>query len=223
MHALRQPPVLPAGFPIDIDMVSMLVNLIISVLVPSLLGKVRGWLGGWLGGWEPVWAGRGWAQAHASCCQLRNWQKVRLQLLPSPALLRSTPPSAPRRPSCLQALRDLVPAVRAFVTNHRVGLSLFSTLNLALIVWQVLSGAQSIREWRWRSPLLPCHAALSNTAMHCFRLELYHCTAADPALCTAASCAPAVMDQPFVGLVYVILLSAGQHLVYLAFNFAVTT
>jgi hypothetical protein len=31
------------------------------------------------------------------------------------------------------------------------------------------------------------------------------------------------MDQPFVGLVYVFLLSAGQHLVYLAFNFTVTT
>lgn len=31
------------------------------------------------------------------------------------------------------------------------------------------------------------------------------------------------MEQPFVGIVYVILLSAGQHLVYLAFNFAVTT
>jgi hypothetical protein len=39
---------LPAGFPIDIDMVSLLVNLIISVMVPSIIGKVGG--GGWVGG-----------------------------------------------------------------------------------------------------------------------------------------------------------------------------
>ena len=33
----------------------------------------------------------------------------------------------------------------------------------------------------------------------------------------------AVVEQPFVGVVYVILLSAAQHVIYLAFNFAVTT
>ena len=32
-----------------------------------------------------------------------------------------------------------------------------------------------------------------------------------------------MLDQPFVGLLYVILLSAGQHIVYLAFNFLVST
>lgn len=31
------------------------------------------------------------------------------------------------------------------------------------------------------------------------------------------------MDQPFVGLVYVVLLSAAQHLIYLTGNFAFTT
>ena len=41
-RVLSLPPVaaLPAGFPIDIDMVSLLVNLIISVMVPSIIGKV---------------------------------------------------------------------------------------------------------------------------------------------------------------------------------------
>ncbi len=46
-----------------------------------------------------------------------------------------------------QGLRDLCPPVRRFVTRHRVFLGLFSTFNLAFIVWQVLSGAQHIREW----------------------------------------------------------------------------
>lgn len=31
------------------------------------------------------------------------------------------------------------------------------------------------------------------------------------------------MDQPFVSIVYVLLLSAAQHILYLLFNFAVTT
>lgn len=75
-----------------------------------------------------------------------------------------------------KGLRDLCPPIRRFVTRHRVFLSLFSTFNLAFIVWQVLSGAQHI-----------------------------------------------LVDQPFVGIVYVVLLSAAQHLIYLAGNFLVTT
>lgn len=31
------------------------------------------------------------------------------------------------------------------------------------------------------------------------------------------------MEQPFVSIVYVLLLSAAQHIIYLAFNFTVTT
>lgn len=34
---------------------------------------------------------------------------------------------------------------------------------------------------------------------------------------------PAVVDQPFVGIVYVVLLSAAQHIIYLVGNFLVTT
>lgn len=32
-----------------------------------------------------------------------------------------------------------------------------------------------------------------------------------------------MLEQPFVGVVYVILLSAGQHIIYLIFNFLVST
>ncbi|PSC76757.1 BASS family transporter: sodium ion bile [Micractinium conductrix] len=75
-----------------------------------------------------------------------------------------------------KAVRDLCGPVRRFVTRYKVPLELFSTANLAFIVWQVLSGAQSI-----------------------------------------------LIDQPFVGLVYVVLLSAGQHIVYMINNFLVST
>jgi hypothetical protein len=135
--------------------------------------------------------------------------------------------------------------VRGFVTRHRVGLSLFSTFNLALIVWQVLSGAQSICEWRLPAPACPC-LPLPAPACPCLpacclsdastnvtvRLSCVLCHAALTLPLTALQCnagvdvlptRTAVMDQPFVGLVYVFLLSAGQHLVYLAFNFTVST
>lgn len=46
-----------------------------------------------------------------------------------------------------KGLRELSPRVRAFVTRHKTALSLFSTANLAFIVWQVLSSAQAVREW----------------------------------------------------------------------------
>lgn len=60
---------------------------------------------------------------------------------------RASPATHPRRPpSALQAVRDLCGPVRRFVTRYKVPLELFSTANLAFIVWQVLSGAQSIRE-----------------------------------------------------------------------------
>lgn len=75
-----------------------------------------------------------------------------------------------------KAIRELVPGAAGFVARHKVPLSLFSTANLAFIVWQVLSSAQSV-----------------------------------------------LMDQPFVSIVYVLLLSAAQHILYLLFNFAVTT
>ncbi|KAL4434255.1 hypothetical protein ABPG75_000696 [Micractinium tetrahymenae] len=75
-----------------------------------------------------------------------------------------------------KALRDLCPPIRKFVTRHRVFLGLFSTANLAFIIWQVLSGAQHI-----------------------------------------------LVDQPFVGIVYVVLLSAAQHIIYLIGNFMVST
>jgi sodium/bile acid cotransporter 7 len=38
--------------------------------------------------------------------------------------------------------RDLSPPVCSFVTKYKMPLSLFSTLNLAAIVWQTLSGAR---------------------------------------------------------------------------------
>lgn len=38
--------------------------------------------------------------------------------------------------------RDLSKTVCSFVTKHKTALSLFSTLNLAAIVWQTLSGAR---------------------------------------------------------------------------------
>lgn len=48
----------------------------------------------------------------------------------------------------MQAIRELVPGAAGFVARHKVPLSLFSTANLAFIVWQVLSSAQSVCECR---------------------------------------------------------------------------
>ena len=48
-------------------------------------------------------------------------------------------------PSVLgKAMRELWPAAKRFANKHRTALSLFSTANLAFIIWQTLSGAQSI-------------------------------------------------------------------------------
>ena len=60
----------------------------------------------------------------------------------------------------LQALRDLCPPVRRFVTKYKTALSLFSTANLAFIVWQVLSSAQH------ESELFPCCCVLCCCAAH---------------------------------------------------------
>jgi hypothetical protein len=46
--------------------------------------------------------------------------------------------------STLQAASSLSARVRSFVQAHKVALSLFSTSNLVLIVWQTLSGARDI-------------------------------------------------------------------------------
>ena len=40
--------------------------------------------------------------------------------------------------------REFLPGVRNFVTKYKIQLSMFSTINLALIIWQTLSGSQSI-------------------------------------------------------------------------------
>lgn len=59
------------------------------------------------------------------------------------------PPMTGRHQSPLplpQLLRDVSAPVRKFVTKHKVPLGMFSTANLAFIVWQVLSTAQSTRE-----------------------------------------------------------------------------
>ncbi len=43
-----------------------------------------------------------------------------------------------------KAARELSAWVRSFVASYKVQLSMFSTFNLALIVWQTLSGAQPV-------------------------------------------------------------------------------
>ena len=55
------------------------------------------------------------------------------------------------RPRPPQLLRDLSAPVRKFVTKYKTPLSLFSTANLAFIVWQVLSSARDTREWGGRA------------------------------------------------------------------------
>ncbi|KAI3438931.1 hypothetical protein D9Q98_001345 [Chlorella vulgaris] len=72
--------------------------------------------------------------------------------------------------------REYLPGCQKFVTKYKVPLSLFSTANLAFIIWQVLSSAQKV-----------------------------------------------LLEQQFVSVLYVLLLSAAQHIVYLAFNLGVTT
>lgn len=65
------------------------------------------------------------------CLYLTNWRPSNRPYLPAPHL---------------QLLRDLSAPVRKFVTKYKTPLSLFSTANLAFIVWQVLSSAQETRE-----------------------------------------------------------------------------
>lgn len=100
---------------------ALLVNLIISVLVPSVAGKVRG--------------------QHSSA---RLLAPPALGCSPSAVARHLHPPPPPQTHA--QLVRDLCAPVRRFVTKYKVPLSLFSTANLAFIVWQVLSSAQSTRE-----------------------------------------------------------------------------
>jgi sodium/bile acid cotransporter 7 len=57
--------------------------------------------------------------------------------------------------------RDFIPPVCRFVTRYKTQLSMFSTLNLAAIVWQTLSGARDtlLRQvCVWRVARWPCLA-----------------------------------------------------------------
>ena len=45
---------------------------------------------------------------------------------------------------CLQVARELSKAVQDFTKKYRTALSITSTTNLAMIVWQNLSGAQHV-------------------------------------------------------------------------------
>ena len=56
------------------------------------------------------------------------------------------PPSLPRL--LVQAARELVLPVGRFATKFKLQLGMFSTVQLALIIWQTLSGAQV----RWEGP-----------------------------------------------------------------------
>lgn len=132
--------------------------------------------------------------------------------------------------------------MRKFVTVYKTPLSLFSTANLAFIVWQVLSSAQQTREYEGGGKMLVL--AAQPVERGCVGVVLEACTqlALHPgaAVCgrgvrdpcclgtkTHPTCASpysaAVLEQPFVGVVYVILLSAAQHVIYLGFNFLVST
>lgn len=88
---------------------------------------------------------------HQSCCPAQ-WSVKQAALPPSPrhATLAPSPANlgASALPHLLQLLRDLSAPVRKFVTTYKTPLSLFSTANLAFIVWQVLSSARATREHR---------------------------------------------------------------------------
>ena len=121
-----------ADFNINIDTVSLLVDLVVTVLVPSLAGKVGRWHSGACGiGSKGDRTRSPWCRClgtpeHSCTCMWCHGSCV------------------------LQALRDLCPPVRRFVTKYKTALSLFSTANLAFIVWQVLSSAQHESEIFWR-------------------------------------------------------------------------
>jgi hypothetical protein len=140
-------------------------------------GRVGGWMGGAVVGRTGGWVG-GWVQgapgpAILSARMLPPLQQLLARNLPEsltanlPLLLLPSAPADLLAAPFVEALRDLVPAVRGFVTRHRVGLSLFSTFNLALIVWQVLSGAQSIREWRRLPACPPARCCRNCAALSC--------------------------------------------------------
>ncbi len=64
-------------------------------------------------------------------------------LPPLPPPTCPTPPP-PCSPNASQALRDLWKPAEEFAKKHRTPLSMFSTANLAFIVWQTLSGARDL-------------------------------------------------------------------------------
>jgi sodium/bile acid cotransporter 7 len=43
-----------------------------------------------------------------------------------------------------KAVRELITPVRTFVQNHKTFLSLLSTTNLAILIWQTISSAQGL-------------------------------------------------------------------------------
>jgi sodium/bile acid cotransporter 7 len=72
-------------------------------------------------------------------------------------------------PSVLGKLaRDLFKPVQRFVTRYKTPLSLFSTLNLACIVWQTLSGArQTLLQQPFVAVLL---VVVASSVLHCVML-----------------------------------------------------
>ncbi len=75
-------------------------------------------------------------------------------------------------PSPLQALRELCKPAEEFAKKYRTGLSLFSTSNLAFIVWQTLSGARNLLFKQSASMIIS--VIVLAAAVHVFYLIMNH-------------------------------------------------
>jgi hypothetical protein len=139
------------GLNVSVDALKLFYKLLVTVLAPALVGKVSPAAA------VPIAGG---ASGGSGAMQRRQ---LLLRQLPAciqplakalPAACCSWPPAPhpppmPPLPPLLQAARELVPPIGRFGTRFKQELGMFSTVQLALIIWQTLSAAQvSALGWR---------------------------------------------------------------------------
>jgi solute carrier family 10 (sodium/bile acid cotransporter), member 7 len=108
-------------------------------------------------------------------------------------------------------LRSFSQRVRTFVAAHKTGLSIFSHVNLALIIWQNLRCRSLLRvSGRGHSQGVRCHVGDMPANFCCKSARcLFHSASRED-----------LVHQRFVNILLIIVASAVVHLIYLVFNAA---
>lgn len=128
---------------LNISYLDIFVKLLLSFFVPTVIGKVCATVCVLLGTYAPCGRGRhaciGCSAAPPLCCR-------EVGLLPASqcsglvhARVRT---AAPPRRCAVQLVREYVPGVLPLTREYKVTLSIISNTNLALLIWQTISGAQ---------------------------------------------------------------------------------